>query len=901
MTENAYELLDICDQTVAAGREAIDWFKANPESVKHEQVPLDRSFRRHVMAAGKLRVAVERPMCVGVFGASQAGKSYLISALARKETASLTTTLGGRRIDYLKEINPEGGKESTGLVTRFTIRDVPSLEDAPVSLRLLTESDVIKILGNSYLADVDQAEVEPPDGEELAVLLDTLEARASQAPVDRLTMDDVFDIQDYFDRFFGGSELVRALRVSYWERAAELAPTLTIDDRVSLFGVLWNNIRVFGDAYKRLYRVLSELGFATEACCGLEGLQPRTESIINVETLQSLGDPNASNRVTLKTLTGRSVTASRAEATALIAEISIKIDEKPWDFFDHTDLLDFPGARTREIIRDSHSYLEDGSKLWLLFVRGKVAYLYDRYCADQELTSMLLCVGPSNQEVATVPSMIKRWIDSTHGERPEDRGKQDTALFLVLTKFDMEFGSKKGSDDADSSTRWTTRLEASFLHFFGKQDEWPYHWDARNSPFTNIFWVRNPNVVDKALLDYTEDGLEQGIRASEISRIESLKEGYLSNPDVRTYIAGPEQKWDEAMRLNDGGIGLLVERLRPVCRPELKLRQIASRISLLRDRMGQRLRPFYISDDKEAEKLKRLQELDSTVLPCVFDCIDSNRYGVLLRSLMVEAKSMETVFKQVRFQATKPRQAEAEAPAPSAASTRARISGGFRDRIRSTRQDSQANSTNEPGATAPVAAPAKQQSEDAASTFADAVMRSWSTQMRELSQDEQQCGYFLFDQPALDRMVNEILIGAERHDIASKMTEDLREWTKMAIDAIHSAPGAGIIAANAINGYLGKLGFDQRPIEARPKAQDEDGKLRPIFSPPPASDTLRLPEEPRPFQHDYYVDWIEALRFLTEENAGGGTDANTEQNRALGAILAKLGEQVVDGGMPVDE
>ena len=100
---------------------------------------------------------------------------------------------------------------------------------------------------------------------------------------------------------------------------------------------------------------------------------------------------------------------------ALIAELHITIKDKPWDFFDFTDLLDFPGARSRERIPAVRKFLQRERSLEGLFLRGKVGYLFDRYCAEQELTSMLLCIGPSNQEVRTLPKMVDDWIGSTHG------------------------------------------------------------------------------------------------------------------------------------------------------------------------------------------------------------------------------------------------------------------------------------------------------------------------------------------------------------------------------------------------------------------------------------------------------------------------------------------------------
>ena len=55
---------------------------------------------------------------------------------------------------------------------------------------------------------------------------------------------------------------------------------------------------------------------------------------------------------------------------------------------------------------------------------------------------MLLCIGPSNQEVKTLPEMVYDWIASTHGTTPEQRSQQPTALFLVLTKFCLLYTSR---------------------------------------------------------------------------------------------------------------------------------------------------------------------------------------------------------------------------------------------------------------------------------------------------------------------------------------------------------------------------------------------------------------------------------------------------------------------------
>ena len=71
------------------------------------------------------------PMTTGFFGLSQAGKSYLISALAAGANGALETKFGEERLDFIQDINPSGGgTEATGLVTRFSRLAKPSEDSA---------------------------------------------------------------------------------------------------------------------------------------------------------------------------------------------------------------------------------------------------------------------------------------------------------------------------------------------------------------------------------------------------------------------------------------------------------------------------------------------------------------------------------------------------------------------------------------------------------------------------------------------------------------------------------------------------------------------------------------------------------------------------------------------------
>ena len=147
---------------------------------------------------------------------------------------------------------------------------------------------------------------------------------------------------------------------------------------------------------------------------------------------------------------GAPVELPRPVVTAITAELRIVMREPPRPFFAHTDLLDFPGARSRQPLALGRYFAQNENALKETFLRGKVAYLFDRYVAEQELTSMLLCIGYGNQEVTTLPNMIAEWIATTHGATPEERARRRCVFFLVLTMFDMMFGEKAGSTDARS-------------------------------------------------------------------------------------------------------------------------------------------------------------------------------------------------------------------------------------------------------------------------------------------------------------------------------------------------------------------------------------------------------------------------------------------------------------------
>src|SRR3954449_9123718 len=111
LRRRAERIADAAHKTRAWVNEVRD----NAQSVADEADSLIAEARRTESLGRKLARSAGRRMCVGVYGASQQGKSYLVSVLARPPGKSeLRARFGDETRDFVREINPQGGKESTG-------------------------------------------------------------------------------------------------------------------------------------------------------------------------------------------------------------------------------------------------------------------------------------------------------------------------------------------------------------------------------------------------------------------------------------------------------------------------------------------------------------------------------------------------------------------------------------------------------------------------------------------------------------------------------------------------------------------------------------------------------------------------------------------------------------------
>jgi hypothetical protein len=875
MTDDAEteRLAALCTATEHAATDALAWFRAFPKRIAAQRGVLEKEFRLAAVEARKLAAAARRPVAVGVYGLSQAGKSYLISTLARPPGKELYADLDRPR-GFLAEINPESEKEATGLVTRFTMRREKGPEGFPARLRLLTETDLVKILANSWYRDAKDAEaagaVAP--GETAEALARAESEAAAAREHGEVAAEDVWDLQDYFENEFRSYVTAQDFRGVFWDRMAAVLPRLPLARRIELYALLWNRFQPFTALIERLTARLAALRFDRDAFAPIEALVPKTESVLSVDTLDHLHD-TAQPGIEIIGANGARTRLTRPELTALIAELQITMMELPWPILERTDLLDFPGARERAGKNHGDEIPADPRQLGFYFLRGKVAYLFERYAAERELNALLLCIKESNNPYdATIRQSIRQWIERTHGEKPEERARVQTSLFIVLTRMDMHFNRTPGRDEmASSNDLWEARIKASLLQPLQEANGWLDNWHP-GRPFDNTLLARNPGK-SQSLSEIDANGVELRYLPGVAEKIARWGAEFAAHPDVRRYVRDPARAWAEVFRLNDAGMSYLVERLGPVCNPRLKLEQVAGQIATRRANMRRRLAEWHVGDDLEAEYAKRMAAIDP-VIERLIACADAGRFATLLAHLhLTPAEAREVMLRN--GQAAQPAVPGAAAPVPAPGRP-----GAARALFERTRQGG--------SAAAPSAVPAALR--DGAAERSEAIVEAWIGKLRRFATEPSLRGRFGLDAAEADALSTELVAAAARLGLAERIAAALRaggRTERFDLAAERHALAAATLVAEHVN-FCG-CRIDGVLAGDRPKL---GGAGVPVFTPPPPpGPDFEIEDEPEPAAALFAVGWtdalVDAVRRNVYDSKGAGT-VDERENSALGAIIKAL-------------
>ncbi len=889
------DLRDICLELGNTAQDSIMWVKDNSALVGGPEA-LMKSIRQHGRHLKTYAEAADRKMAVAVFGPSQAGKSTLISSLCKGSNGILNALFSNASLNFLSQVNPEGGNETTGLVTRFSLGSYPPSPDPagyPVCLRLFSEMDIVKILANTYFAEAEGDSL--LSEEEISQRLDDLEKRPP-AP-GRLTLDDMEDLAEYVQKLARKSAYGLALENAFWGRALVLGSTLAAGDRGNLFSCLWGGLESFTRIYKKLYQALEQLDFAETVFCELSALHDkdaadfgRGKSIIIVDQLNGLLGEFDSQPVSVMSHSGIKTCLPRPELSALTAELHVKVQETPGPFMEKADILDFPGYRAREKFKNIAEDIKKPENLKTCFLRGKVAYLFERYSERKEITAMLLCIGNSVQNNPDLPHVIKPWLESAHGATEAERAGKPITMFLVLTMFDGTV--EQGGGSTEYVTRWEKRLKASFLDFFGQHD-WPKKWsveNGQNRPFNNIFWLQDLSYAD-GFLEVDEraasDGADKsrvahGVKPDKAKWAEDVLNGYLQCEQVRDYIQAPQEAWDAVMKGSDGGVAYLVKHLTPTLTDDLKTNQLLELVKLEAASLDQLIRPFFFGSDKDEERAKKERQSVEIIKALQKMLLSRRPFGLFLRMLQLTDSDCRSVYSDPLPPEEAPDSGQSTAEAAPGAEREKSLD---LDILFNTQQPEPDSLTSGQPESLPCRAC------DAAHHFRRRVELAWQAGLEETASNPLLQRYYGLNSELFRLLILELSQGARRLRVFDRIEKRISE----AISYSNSNPDQCIwkqarLAAAGLSSYVNWLGLSPLELGGRERTVSIQGKDITLFAPPKVQGRFPdLPDEQEAYDQKYFQDWCRALMRLMIHNVDfAGQNYDQKENERLGALLKRV-------------
>lgn len=829
------------------------------------------------LAARKLNGSAQRPPCAGVFGPSQAGKSYLVSALARPENGPFTVQFAGQEVDFLQRINPGGGRESTGVVTRFSLHP-PGYNDNefPVEIRLLSEPDILKILFNSFFSDLDHTgslRLEKLSFEAITARLDAMRGQASAKEVaGSIAPEDVLDIRHYLEQSY--KSLIESLGTQFWPALMDLVPRLSLAQRASLFSIIWRDCTLFTDLYVQLAQSIASLGHASECLIPLSALvsSPNSPGIVDAQLLGQIGQAG-SPAVTVRPIWANAVQGgveiTKPLLAALTAELRLTVKQARWDFLKSSDILDFPGARSRLRLTDVQSGTHEGKSLAAeLLLRGKVAYLFHRYTVDHELSSVILCVPWGPQEVTGYAPLIEQWVKENQGKDPEERGRKPPGLLLVLTKFDMDLQAKGGDTESTERLRWPDRIKSSLLERFGGMD-WVGSWDGK--PFRNTFWLRNPEIKDSPYMRY-EQGVEVAINPDQEERLIRLRQYFTEDELVGKHFDQAGPRWDAAMTPRDGGIRLIVDSIHQSSDPQLHWEGLKRKYLSLNDSLGTYLRKYF--NDSQDEELAKKTAIFNAIKNDLKRLVVARNIWQIFDLLIPNTAELRNLYFDVA------KEDKAMAPASQEkAEENFDLDAFFASEVASA------------GATHEQATP-QHASHNRAVAFAERCTEFWISRMRSLARQDTTQSLLSASEKSIQAMIEELALATQRLALSGTMARALHPaesnagvtWELIADRQVN-------IARNVMGEFLGQLGMSDWPLIKRPGQPPEQPQRR-VFQPYTMVDGQNLPLSEQPINVSSVValDWLIALQRMIIDNVGfsGQDSLSPELNAELGALVGKI-------------
>lgn len=552
----------------------------------------DNAYRNLVNLRRKLNkkmFALDGNPAIAIYGASQMGKSYLVSGLLSDQGKPFNVIVNElNKYDFINKINPIGKRtEATSLATRFSTSYDWNNSAYPIKAKLLSPADLILVLCDTYYNDVktkiDNALKSDVISENVSGIYAKYANKLSQQGL--LGEDDILDIHDYFLSNFS-TKATNVIHSTFFEKIPNIISKTNPEEWSEIFALFWNNNPKITKLFSELLKQYKRLDFMDVVYLPIDAVLRDNGTILDVARLHEIYGKYQGSEPNFQAVTSVMIHVngqekiiiefSKSFLCALTAELIFKLPselEESKPFLKNTDLLDFPGARNRLGLHEEDILDEDIPRMLL---RGKVAYLFNKYSDSEKINILLFCQNNEKSEVQNIlPELLNKWIEDMIGTSQDERNQfieksKIPPLFVISTMFNIDLQFDFNNDSVDNIdfrlSRWKRRFVTVFSEVFGSK-KWLTEWTTNKSNFQNIYLLRDyfysSDTESKIFKGYNENKIEQEeiIPDTYPNFRNDLRQSFLEYDFVNRHFANPTESYDRAASLNEDGTQLIIDKL----------------------------------------------------------------------------------------------------------------------------------------------------------------------------------------------------------------------------------------------------------------------------------------------------------------------------------------------------
>lgn len=662
---------------------SLDWIKKNkPQDYDQKFIQLIELRRtlRKVLSASYNNPGI------AAFGKSQVGKSYLISCLLQDNGKPFMVKAGNELHNFVYKINPPsdngGGKESTGVITRFSsFNRAPDRysEKFPVLVKTFSVTDLLLVLADSYFNDFGDYVV--IDEDEINTISQKWNEKYSNSAIvsnSPIKADDILFLKYYFNKYIHHAHTLN--KTSLFNHLTMLIERIPVSDYPNVFSCLWNNETNFNNVFTRLLTTLSTFGFAEYIYLPIEAVlhkDVKENTIMSVQCLKQLFEESKTHTSDVYLKKGDdfvkcATNMPKSELCAICSEVVFKIEESflsstqsyAWENMNTSvqnkvnhnpielkmlrtnDLLDFPGARSREAERLSKL---STSTVMDFFLRGKVAYLFNKYNEEMFINILLYCHHNKDNDVTYLYSLLESWVHNYVGKTPSERKRKieiahKSPLFYIGTMFNLDMELQPGKVESEQTEEtidqtWIGRFETILNRqcFHRETTDWVKNWTEDGDDFKNSYVLRDYKFSEKIYNGFTEEGKETSRRISDVF-YDKMRSSFIKDQYVQNLFQNPDIAWDAAASMNNDGALYILENLADVAAQMDKTREedFAKVLNSVSGKLYDIMHGYHQSTDIEEILEGNIRKAKAIFREMDFTCNTDNYYfGHLIQALQI--------------------------------------------------------------------------------------------------------------------------------------------------------------------------------------------------------------------------------------------------------------------------